>query len=334
MRTIWAGILLMASAAILPAAKNLEIYAIDVEGGQATLIVSPAGESMLVDTGWSGHNKRDAERIAAAAKVAGVKKIDYLVITHYHTDHVGGVAQLAEKLPIRNFVDHGANVENSRETQVLFNEYVAHRAKGNHIEVKPGDSIPIKGIDVKVLSAAGKVIDTPLPGAGQLGADCAAFRMHDTDPTENAQSVGILITYGNFRMIDMGDLTWNKEKDLVCPVNKIGKVDLYLVSHHGMDMSGSPQWARSLAPKVALMNNGARKGGSPDIWQTIHDAPGAPDIWQVHFAVSGGKDHNSADPFIANVDENCEGKWIRVDAQKDGAFTLYNSRNKFEKSYR
>jgi beta-lactamase superfamily II metal-dependent hydrolase len=240
------GILLVASAAILPAAKNLEVYSIDVEGGQATLIVSPSGESMVVDTGWGGHNKRDAERIAAAAKMAGVKKIDYLMITHYHADHVGGVAQLAEKLPIRNFVDHGASVEDNKQAQVLFNEYAAFRAKGNHIEVKPGDTIPIKGIDVKVISAGGKVIDAPLAGAGQAGADCAGFQMHDADPTENAQSVGVLITYGSFRMIDMGDLTWNKEKDLVCPVNKIGKVDLYLVSHHGMNMSGSPQWVRAL----------------------------------------------------------------------------------------
>jgi competence protein ComEC len=157
--------------------------------------------------------------------------------------------------------------------------------------------------------------------------------MHDADPTENAQSVGLVIEYGNFRMVDMGDLTWNKEKDLVCPVNKVGKVDLYLVSHHGMNMSGSPQWVRSLGPKAALMDNGARKGGSPEVWDTIHGAPGTPDVWQLHFAVSGGKEHNSADPFIANVDENCEGKWIRVDAQKDGTFKVYNSRNKYEKSY-
>ena len=220
MRTLSAGILLLTSAMMLPAAKNLEVYAIDVEGGQATLIVSPSGESMVVDTGWGGHNKRDAERIAAAAKAAGVKKIDYLVITHYHADHVGGVAQLAEKLPIRNFVDHGASVENDKASQVLFNEYAAFRAKGNHIEVKPGDTIPIKGLDVKVLSAGGKVLDTPLPGAGQPGANCAAFQMHDADPSENAQSVGLLISYGSFRMVDMGDLTWNKEKDLVCPAEQ------------------------------------------------------------------------------------------------------------------
>jgi beta-lactamase superfamily II metal-dependent hydrolase len=333
MRTLSAGILLVVSAAMLPAAKNLEVYAIDVEGGQATLIVSPSGESMVVDTGWGGHNKRDAERIAAAAKAAGVKKIDYLVTTHYHSDHVGGVAQLAEKLPIRNFVDHGANVETSREAQVLFNEYAAYRAKGNHIEVKPGDTIPMKGIEVTVISAGGRVIGRPLPGAGQAGADCAGFQMKDADATENAQSVGLLIAYGSFRMINLGDLTWNKEKDLVCPANQIGKVDLYLVSHHGMNASGSPQFVRSLAPKVALMNNGARKGGSAEAWQTLHDAPGAPDVWQLHFAVSGGKEHNPGDPFIANVDEICEGKWIRVDAQKDGAFKVYNSRNKFEKAY-
>ena len=333
MRMTIAGILLAGCMTLLPAAKNLEIYSIDVEGGQATLMVSPAGESLLVDTGWGGHNKRDAERIAAAAKAAGVKKIDYLVITHYHTDHVGGIGQLAEKLPIRNFVDHGPSVENDKAALVLFNEYAAFREKGTHLQVKPGDTIPIKGLDVKVLAAAGKVLDAPLPGAGQANADCASFGTPPEDKTENPQSVGILVTYGDFRMIDMGDLTSNKEKDLVCPANKIGKVDLYLVSHHGTESSGAPAWVHALHPKVALMNNGAKKGGSVQAWQTIHDSPGAPDIWQLHFAVAGGKDHNTADPFIANVDEICEGKWIRVDAQKDGSFKLYNSRNKYEKAY-
>jgi competence protein ComEC len=334
MRLLLAGILLLTvSVTVLPAAKNLEIYAIDVEGGQATLVISPSGESLLVDTGWGGHNKRDALRIAAAAKKAGVKKIDYLVITHYHADHVGGIGQLAEKLPILNFVDHGPSVENDKAAQVLYNEYAAFRAKGTHLQVKPGDTIPIKGLDVKVLSAGGHVIDAPLPGAGQPNAECGSFDTRPPDPSENAQSVGILIAYGNFRMIDLGDLTWNKEKDLVCPVNKLGRVDLYLVSHHGMDMSGSPQLVHALHPKVALMDNGAKKGGSDAAWQAIHDTPGTPDIWQLHFAVSGGKDHNAADPFIANIDEICEGKWIRVDAQKDGTFKLYNERNKYEKAY-
>jgi len=334
MRKLVPALVLWVVPCLLTAAKNLEIYSIDVEGGQATLLVSPSGESMLVDTGWGAFNKRDADRIAAAAKMGGVKKIDYLVITHYHADHVGGVLQLAEKMPIHNFVDHGPNVESTPPAKVLFNTYVSYRDKGNHIEVKPGDMVPIKGIDVKVLSAGGKVIDAPLPGAGQPNSECDSFQMKDPDPSENAQSVGVLITYGSFRMLDLGDFTWNKEKDLVCPVNKIGTVDLYLVSHHGMNMSGSPQLVHALHPKVALMNNGAKKGGSPEIWQTIHDTPGLQDLWQLHFAVAGGKDHNSADPFLANLDEICEGKWIRVDAQKDGSFKLYNSRNKYEKAYK
>src|SRR3981081_73332 len=154
MRRIIAALALLAVPGILSAAKNLEIYSIDVEGGQGTLVVSPAGESLRVDTGWGGFNKRDADRIAAAAKSAGVKKIDYLVITHFHSDHVGGGPQLSEKLPILNFVDHGSSVEDSKPAQVLFNAYTAFREKGKHIEVKPGDTIPIKGIDVKVLSSA------------------------------------------------------------------------------------------------------------------------------------------------------------------------------------
>ena len=333
MRKTILGILLLACAAVLPAAKNLEVYSIDVEGGQATLLVSPSGESMLVDTGWAGFNHRDAERIAAAAKSSGVKKIDYLVTTHYHADHVGGVPQLAEKMPIRNFVDHGPSVETTKDATVLFNAYSAFRDKGNHIQVKPGDTIPIKGIEVEVLSAAGTAIGQPLKGAGQPNPECDAFQLHAVDPTENAQSVGILVSYGDFRMIDLGDLTWNKEKDLVCPTNKIGPVDLYLVSHHGMNMSGSPQLVHALHPRVALMNNGARKGGSPEIWQTIHDSPGLQDLWQLHFAVAGAKEHNSADSVIANLDAECEGKWIKVTAQKNATFTLYNSRNKYEKTY-
>ena len=333
MRKLLSGILFLACAAALPAARNLEIYFIDVEGGQSTLLVSPSGESMLVDTGWAGFNGRDAGRIAAAAKAAGVKKIDYLVITHYHADHVGGVPQLAEKLPIRNFVDHGPQTETTRDAQVLYNAYSAYRENGNHIQVKPGDVIPIKGIEVKVLSSAGDLIASPLPGAGQPDTECAGFQRHEVDTTENAQSVGMLIAYGGFRMIDLADLTWNKEYDLVCPTNKIGAVDLYLVSHHGMDMSGSPQLVHALHPLVAIMNNGARKGGVPEIWQTIHSSPGLEDLWQLHFAVAGGKDHNSPDPFIANVDELCQGQWIRATVRKDGAFTVYNSRNKYEKSY-
>jgi len=187
---------------------------------------------------------------------------------------------------------------------------------------------------VKVVSSNGEIIAQPLPGAGQPDAGCAGFQKHDADPTENARSVGLLITYGSFRMIDLGDLTWNKEYDLVCPANKVGPVDVYVVSHHGMNMSGSPQLVHALAPRVAIMDNGARKGGSPEIWQTIHDTPGVQDLWQLHYAVAGGKERNSSDTVIANVDEICQGKWIKLTAERDGTFTVENSRNRFEKTYK
>ena len=325
MRALSIALLTLAGAALLPAAKNLEIYFIDVEGGQSTLFVAPSGESMLVDTGWSGHNSRDADRIAAAAKHAGVKAIDYLLITHFHEDHVGGVPQLARKLPIRNFIDHGESVEHDQRAKELYNAYVEYRAKGNHILAKPGITIPIKGLDVKVLTADGDEIDSPLPSAGQPNPVCGTDQQRAPDATENARSVGTLITFGGFRAVDLGDLTWNKELELFCPKNKVGAVDLYIVSHHGMDMSGSATMVHALHPRVAIMDNGARKGGTPPAYQAIHSSPGIEDIWQLHYAVEGGKENNTADTFIANIDEAGDmGNWIRVTVHPDGSFVVYN----------
>ena len=334
MRAFLIVLLATAGAALLPAAKNLEIYFIDVEGGQATLFVAPSGESMLVDTGWSGNNSRDANRIAAAAKHAGVKAIDYLLVTHFHEDHVGGVPQLAGKLPIRNFIDHGESVEHDQRAKELYNAYVEYRAKGNRILAKPGVTIPVKGLDVKVLTADGDVIADPLPGAGQANPLCAETKLRTPDATENARSVGTLIAYGNFRALDLGDLTWNKERELACPSNKIGTVDLYIVSHHGSDLSGSPVLLQAIHPRVAIMDNGARKGGSPEAWQTIHNSLGLEDFWQLHYSIAGGKDNNTPDTFIANTDEvGDQANWIRVTVHPDGSFTVYNSRNKYSKSY-
>ena len=333
MRVLAIGVLLPAFAAFCPAAKNLEVYAIDAEGGKATLYVSPSGESMLVDAGYAGFNYRDANRIAAVAKLAGVKQIDYLVITHYHADHAGGVPQLAAKLPIRNFVDHGAPVENDRDTQVRVIAYNTFRDKGNHILAQPGALIPMKGIEVRIVASAGKAIDRPLPGAGQPNPACATYKALDPDTGENGRSIGMLIAYGKFRLADLGDLFWNQEHDLACPANKIGTVDVYMTTHHGGDNSNSPQMVWALHPKVAIMNNGPTKGGTPSGWQTIHDSPGLLDLWQLHFSEAGGKDHNSPDPFLANLEAACQGQWIRLTAQSDGAFTVFNSRNKYEKTY-
>jgi len=332
-RRVFALCLFLASAAALPAAKNLSIYAIDVEGGQSTLFVTPGGESLLVDTGWTGNNHRDAERIVAAARKAGVRKIDYLVITHYHSDHVGGIYQLAEKMPILNFVDHGAQTETGKPAEILFNEYSAIRAKGHHIEVKPGDTLPLKNLDVKILASAGEVLATPLPGAGEPNPACSGFTRPPADPSENGRSIGMLITFGDFRMLDMGDLSDDHEYDLVCPNDKIGPVDLFLMSHHGGEHANSLPFVRAIAPRVAIMNNGPHKGGDPQAWQTVRDTRTLIDLWQLHYAIDSDKQHNSPDTFIANLDAACEGKWIKVTAEKDGNFTVVNARNKFEKTY-
>src|SRR6185437_911964 len=221
--------------ALLPAAqKPLQIFFIDVEGGQSTLFVAPAGQSLLVDTGWGYNAFRDANRIVAAAKLAHIKKIDYVVITHYHADHVGGVPQLVQKMPVGTFIDHGPDRETSKQSQTLYSEYQAAIAGSNHILAKPGEQIPIKGMDVVIVSADGNVIERPLPGAGGPNGNCAGIQQKATDPSENARSVGLVITYGKLRIVDLGDLTWQKELELVCPDNKLGRADIFVVSHHGL----------------------------------------------------------------------------------------------------
>jgi beta-lactamase superfamily II metal-dependent hydrolase len=318
--------------AVAQAEKPLDIQFIDVEGGQATLFVSPSGESLLVDTGWAGFDGRDADRIAAAVKRAGLSKIDYLVITHYHADHVGGVPGLAARVPIGTFVDHGPTVEEGERPAALFNAYLETRAKAKHLVVRPGDTLPIAGLDVRVVSAAGNLITKPLPGAGQANPLCRDYKAHDADPTENARSVGTIVTYGNFRLLDLGDLTWNKEHELVCPNNLLGTVDVYLTTHHGMDLSGPAVLVHAVHPRVAIMNNGAKKGGAATAWRIIEDSPGLEDLWQLHYAVDGGADHNVPAPFIANLDETTA-HGIRLTAERDGRFAVTNARNGQTKTY-
>jgi beta-lactamase superfamily II metal-dependent hydrolase len=325
-------IILRASAAT--ARPPLQIYFIDVEGGQSTLIVDALGESLLVDTGWGGFNNRDANRIVAAAKAAGIQQIDYLLITHFHTDHVGGVPQLAGMIKIGTYVDHGPNMEDSDITRKDYAAYMKVVDDNKHIIAKPGDKIPFKGMDVQVLSAAGDLITNPLPGAGQPNPVCASEPPGPADATENLRSVGTLITVGKFRFIDLGDLVKIKERGLVCPNNLIGTVDLYLTTHHGLNQSNSKVIVDALHPRVAIMNNGARKGGSPEAWQTVHDSPGLQDLWQLHYSVEGAAAHNVAEKFIANPDEkNDVGNYIKVVAQRSGNFTVINTGNKFQKTY-
>ncbi len=316
-----------------PSAKPLQIYFIDVEGGQATLVVSPSGQSLLIDAGWPGNEGRDADRIVAAAHAAGIKQIDYVLITHYHRDHVGGVPQLVDGMKVGTFVDHGPNLEDSDVTRTDYAAYQKAIAGHTHVVVKPGFGLPIHGIEVEVLSAAGDVLTKPLPGAGEANPYCRGQAAEADDATENARSVGVLITYGKFRFLDLGDLTKKKELGLACPNNLLGTVDLFLVTHHGMDLSNSKPLVWALHPRVAIIDNGARKGASPAAWQIVHDSPGLEDLWQVHYAAESDKDHNVAEDRIANVKENCEGKGISVTAEADGTFAVTNGRTGAQKVY-
>jgi beta-lactamase superfamily II metal-dependent hydrolase len=316
--------------------KVLQIYFIDVEGGQATLFVTPEGKSLLIDTGWPGNNGRDANRIAAAAKVAGVKKIDFVLITHYHDDHVGGAPQLAAKIPIGTFIDHGENRETSDAgASRVFAAYQALLSTGKYkrIIAKPGEVLPITGMQVRVVTADGELIERPLPGGGKENTSCANAAKPPVDVTENPRSLGTLITFGKLRILDLGDLTSDKEMDLMCPMNKIGAVDIYVVSHHGFLQSGSAVLVHAITPRVAIMDNGAKKGGSPTAWDVIEKAPGLEDLWQLHYSEEGGDAHNVAAAFLANLHGPDTGNYLKVTASADGSFEVFNSRTRETKKY-
>jgi competence protein ComEC len=306
LRRIVLAVSLAAAAVALPAAqtsKGLTVYVIDTEGGKAALWITPSGQTVLIDSGNPGG--RDTDRLMEAIKDAGVTKIDYLVSTHYHVDHIGGVQELAKRIPIGTFVDHGPTVEEREQVANFQASYKELYDKAKHIVVKPGDKLPLTGVDWTIVTAAGDVLKKPLAGGGKPNAECATFQPKDitTDP-ENGQSVGSVITFGQFRAADFADLLWNKEHDLMCPNNPIGTIDLFMVSHHGLDASNSPQLVHALAPRVAVMQNGTRKGAGAATMPTLRTSPGLEDIWQLHWGYGAGIEQNSAGVFIANVDDN------------------------------
>jgi len=316
-------------------AKTLDIYFIDVEGGQSTLLVTPKGESLLIDTGFAGNDARDAKRILAASRDAGIKQIDYLLITHFHGDHMGGVPELAALLPIRNFIDHGGlkydSEKNNAATVAAFGAYAALRAKGRHLEPSPGDRLPLKGIKATVVSSAEATLLTPLKQGGNDNAACSEPSPADGEPNENPRSTGIVVQFGKFRFLDVGDLTAKPLRDLVCPKDLIGPVDAYLVAHHGGADAAVPATFAAFKPRVAIMNNGAKKGGALAMYQYLHQVQGLEDVWQVHRSEAAGE-QNFAAERIANLDESTA-HWIKLSADADGSFGVLNGRTGESKRY-
>jgi len=341
--------------------STLDIYVIDVEGGNATLLIPPSGESLLIDTGNVGPEAavRDAERIMAAVQDARLTQIDHLIVTHWHNDHFGGLAELAKRIPIKHFIDHGANVQPAPAAdEFLAKIYPQLYANAKHAVVKPGDRIAVAGLDVRVVTSAGETIKAALPGAGAPNPYCADFKPGDNN-AEDPMSVGVYIKFGKFRTVHLGDLTKNKEFELMCPNNRIGAVDLFLGLHHGVSSSNSEVMIHATHPRVAIMNNGTRKGGAPDVMQVLHTSPGLEDLWQMHFSQLSGQEYTVPSIFIANMLDdpfaamplapidapplgsnapppahNGAAYWIKVSAQTDGTFTVTNARNGFAKTYR
>jgi beta-lactamase superfamily II metal-dependent hydrolase len=322
-------------------ADTLRIYVVDVEGGGATLVISPSGRSMLVDAGSPGPAaERDSKRIAEAMRAAGLTKIDYLFTTHYDGDHVGGAPAANAVAHFDRFFDHGEMDPKWEQNRGVEERYKAYTdiAAGRRTIVKPGDTIPFEGARIDVVSAAGAVITRPINGGGAPNPFCANAESKDPNTTENSQTAGVLVSLGGFTFLDVGDLTWDKEMNLACPTNKLGRVSLLLATHHGFfnDQSGAPALLWAIQPQVVIANNGPRKGLAAPAFDRIQKINGLEGLWQSHLALATDAAHNTGDTMIANTEPStdCKGHWIRVDARSNGSFAVTNGRNDFSRTYR
>ncbi len=332
MKVLLFSILAFAVVRALPAADVLNIHVVDTEGGKAVIVLTPAGEAMLIDAGYPRPDNRDTDRIVAAAQAAGIKQFDYIVATHYDADHSGNVPQVDARIPGRIFVDHGPLMPECK-ADAFFKPYVNAIGSRKRLSVKPGDVIPMKGLRITVVTSGGEVLSKPLRGAGRPNPLCAAAQPEPTDIYDNAGSVGLLFEFGKFRMLDLADLLQHVEYRLMCPNNPVGTVDLFMVSHHGFKVSNSQLLIHALRTKVAIMNNGPRKGGEPVVFDIVKSSPGFQDLWQLHYSPPA-KDRNAPEDFIANPQEKCEAKAIHLVAQRDGTFTVTNTRNNYSKTYK
>ena len=309
----------------------------DVEGGAATLIVSPSGESLLIDSGWEVGD-RDAKRIFSAAQRAGLTKIDYFILSHYHADHAGGLVALSKLMPIGACFDRGDFIEPAN--QKWRDGYLSVCASRRTI-LKPGDRIPIKGLQVDIVASDGRLIAQPVNGGGQTNPLCATAENKPKDVPENQLMVGALVSYGKFTFLDLADLDWEKEMELACPVNKLGQISIWQAGRHGaLDGAGAPGFLYAVKPQVVVVNNGPRKGlGGPSPgaaapkyvhYERIAKTPDIEGIWQGHLSLLD-KEHNTAESMIANLEDTaqCEGHTIRASVAQNGTFTITNSRNGF-----
>ena len=335
------------NGAVVPAQRTppptLDLYVIDTEGGKAVLYVSPTGQTLLFDTGTGGDNNRDADRISNIIKdVAVEQQLDHVIISHYHGDHVGNAAELSRRIPIRRFYDLGGwTVEGAPNRRAAFDTWATVREKAHVTVPKPGTKIPVTGFDFTVVSNAGELITSPvagMPGAGAPNPLCREFvpRVQDATP-ENAEALGAVVKYGNFRLVDLSDLIWNMEKDLVCPNNLLGTADVYFTSRHGTDWAGNPVMVHAVRARAAIMNNSPRKGGTADTFKIVRSTPGFMDFWQIHYSENVSKETNSSEQFIANMDTapptNHPAHYIKLSARTDGSFTITNERTGFTKEY-
>jgi beta-lactamase superfamily II metal-dependent hydrolase len=302
--------------------KGLNIYWVDTEGGAATLIVTPAGESILIDCGNPG--PRDGDRIyKVATEQAGIKAIDHLIITHWHTDHYGGVARLSERMPIHHFYDHGIPdklIEDPKNFPLLIQAY-KNATKGQSRTLRPGDEIALKQqeetppVRLRCLCGSGEVVpDRPGIPENPIARE---HKPQANDPSDNARSLGFLLSYGDFRFLDLGDLTWNKEYKLVHPTDKIGPVDVYQATHHGLDISNNPVVIKTVQPRVVVFGNGPHKGAMPAVMTTLRRLPEVPAIFQLHRNLDVGASENTDPEFIANHDDKCAGEWVSLAVSPD-----------------
>jgi beta-lactamase superfamily II metal-dependent hydrolase len=301
---------------------RLDIYFIDVEGGAATLMVTPGGESVLTDSGYPGNQNRDLNRILHVAKdVAKLDQIDHAVVSHWHLDHFGNHAALAGQIPIKNFWDRG--IPDALQEDPEFPDRIAayRAATQNHsMPLKAGNEfdfeVPKTPLSVKIVTASREVI----PNTGEPNPFAAANKPQPDDPTDNSASISQLYTFGDFKFLTCGDLTWNTEAKLVTPNNPIGTVDLFMVTHHGLDTSNNPTLVQAIDPVVCIMCNGPKKGGALATQKTLKSVKSLKALYQLHRNVDLPADQQAPAEFIANSEptENCDGQWVLASVAPDG----------------